>query len=128
MPATIRASAEMVAICLEAKVVSGAAVGWSVLRALAKWYIRGVAVADSVLADYERGRRCGLQPLISAWEQRHDVMPYRESPTHWPVMGNAHKGMAPGRDPLRTWSKSQIRRSLKIRPAVAAVARLAERA
>lgn len=127
--ATRYASAEMVAIWSpEAKVVSERRLWLAVLRAQAEL---GVAVADSVLADYERVVDDVDLASISARERvlRHDVKARIEEFNALAGHEHVHKGMT-SRDLTENVEQLQIRRSLEVIFAhgVAAVARLAERA
>ena len=127
--ATRYASAEMVAIWSpEAKVVSERRLWLAVLRAQAEL---GVAVADSVLADYERVVDDVDLASISARERvlRHDVKARIEEFNALAGHEHVHKGRT-SRDLTENVEQLQIRRSLEVIFAhgVAAVARLAERA
>ncbi|CNW22769.1 adenylosuccinate lyase [Mycobacterium tuberculosis] len=127
--ATRYASAEMVAIWSpEAKVVSERRLWLAGLRAQAEL---GVAVADSVLADYERVVDDVDLASISARERvlRHDVKARIEEFNALAGHEHVHKGMT-SRDLTENVEQLQIRRSLEVIFAhgVAAVARLAERA
>lgn len=91
----------------------------------------GVAVADSVLADYERVVDDVDLASISARERvlRHDVKARIEEFNALAGHEHVHKGMT-SRDLTENVEQLQIRRSLEVIFAhgVAAVARLAERA